>query len=1371
MSESSRPGDDFSPLVVSDLDARIASIQDQQAQDRLETNKGLNELRLMMQVMLERSGNSAPPSAPSAVTSTTASMAPPSQAVGVLPLEPNPVSTTSAPAPVLSTAFGLSPAISNAVPRVIYPSFDSSSGLINPELISLRAGQVAFFTPTANSAPHAAMSTSRFTSDDWNPDSSPSLAPTNLQKTTSSQQLSATKSVPSLARVGSLDATDRASESCREFFNDYDPCITIPSTHLDAKRTSFLREVTSLFTRVQPPASANFKYVRDSPVVYGWSADEHLRNLRIPLENNCEDEQFRGLAILQTLPLDKRELWKPTHDELYRRSLYVFFHADELRRARRDGSDSGSARAASHFLPSWSALTVHFLSVMSHTDGVLEPHLVAWDFAMVPGSNPLVFQIEWLRLHQLAGLPMDRLLDEVGHHVLLYRKAIPVDDWDAIYRKMTEYIRCEIGFRKTADLYKWCLRHVHAVHCALFDEGAHTRRAESRGHPDVAGHAAARARENPRPHRGSEPAAQSRSDKPPKPPKPQPAGRAPPLADRCTLHPDGWHTNAECRGRAAANQQGSQPSRPRPQGDSHSHQSRPAPAPVVPTPAVSRPATQIRSVLTIDSDEDWQSDEDSYLPMRSFWSEDDDSPSTASFFPAAESPRAASTRRIRIFRNPDDARLWLEGSNAIDALADSSRLEVASGDLDPASTTPTGVSSGVDEERLVVVQPPSPREERSIAVCPFRFVARSGSRVPVQPLRRPARKVKRARRGPNAHARTRNATRLYPSYGMRISVNLPTPLSMPVRSMRATTGRPRRHVDEVVQAVDCPPEPWNPDDPDQVAELLDQPEVDDAPRVPLTLVNQNASMGIQLHNAVWDTGAVCSMITAATCRSINLPFSEVANARLSVPGGTAAKLMTDYPVKVFIGDKVRRMRFIVDPTNRHTLIGQDLIRVMGGPQAKWPYEFAHVPGYFEKVAPPDVDAPPAPVAGPAVAVTSRHHEEIATWAMAELEKNNALIAPDERCTHPAAMVHVIHKAGTKPSFRPQYPYAEKFVHFVDVTVAQWILEGKIIPLASFPPLYCMPLLPLVKAVDAQGNIVSIRLTVDARGINIGLEFTPFPLPDMRELLRKLTGTLFTELDLQSFFTQMPVHPDSQHKLVIQHRGRYYQWTVAPFGLASLPAQAQLLMNAVLMHCSRTAAYIDNVTTGSEDSASAHIAALKPVFEALLRWRLRLTIPKAKIAQLRLAALGYQREGNTVALADDKKEAVRSWPTPETKDSLARFLGFTCFLRDHIFDYAAKTRILEAVKKSSRFDWTAEAQLCFDKLKEEIYHNALVLKVFDESKPTYIITDASTVGLPWLEFSISPIRLTLKCPRPTIWFTCVAAPRAVLNRHTPPTRLN
>jgi transposase InsO family protein len=496
------------------------------------------------------------------------------------------------------------------------------------------------------------------------------------------------------------------------------------------------------------------------------------------------------------------------------------------------------------------------------------------------------------------------------------------------------------------------------------------------------------------------------------------------------------------------------------------------------------------------------------------------------------------------------------------------------------------------------------------------------------------------------------------------------------------------------------------------------------------------------------------MITAATCQRLKLPFHS--SGRLSVPGGTAEKLITDYPVRVFIGNTICRVKFIVDPTNRHTLIGQDLIRIMGGPQAKWPYEFAHVPGYFEKEAPPDADAPPAPSAVPAATAVSRHHEEIAAWAMAELEKNNAQIAPNERCTHQAAMVYVIHKPGTKPSFRPQYPYAEKFVPFVDATIAQWLLEGKIVPLVNFPPLYCMPLLPLVKSVDAHGNILSIRLTVDARGINIGLEFTPFPLPDMRELLRKLTGTLFTELDLQSFFTQMPVHPDSQHKLVIHHRGRYYQWTVAPFGLASLPAQAQLLMNAVLKFCMHTVAYIDNVTTGSDDSAAAHIAALKPVFDAFLQWRLRLTIPKAKIAQLRLAALGYQREGNTVSLANDKKEVVRQWPTPENKESLARFLGFTCFLRDHIFDYASKTRVLEAVKNASRFAWTDEAQQCFSKLKEEIYHNALVLKVFDESKPTFIITDASTVGLAGILYQPEPADAEMPTPNNLVYLCSRAA---------------
>ena len=88
---------------------------------------------------------------------------------------------------------------------------------------------------------------------------------------------------------------------------------------------------------------------------------------------------------------------------------------------------------------------------------------------------------------------------------------------------------------------------------------------------------------------------------------------------------------------------------------------------------------------------------------------------------------------------------------------------------------------------------------------------------------------------------------------------------------------------------------------------------------------------------------------------------------------------------------------------------------------------------------------------------------------------------------------------------------------------------------------------------------------------------PLPLPD--EVQDCLAGlTIFSSLDLQCGFWQIPVHPDDQAKTAFCPGPGMglYQFTRMPFGLTGAPSSFQRLMDKLFCDMPFVTTYIDDV---------------------------------------------------------------------------------------------------------------------------------------------------------------------------------------------------
>ena len=98
--------------------------------------------------------------------------------------------------------------------------------------------------------------------------------------------------------------------------------------------------------------------------------------------------------------------------------------------------------------------------------------------------------------------------------------------------------------------------------------------------------------------------------------------------------------------------------------------------------------------------------------------------------------------------------------------------------------------------------------------------------------------------------------------------------------------------------------------------------------------------------------------------------------------------------------------------------------------------------------------------------------------------------------------------------------------------------------------------------------------------------------------------------------------------------------------------------------------------------------------------------------------------NPVKLAN-----VDDWPYPKSVKTLRHYLGAANYLRAHIPNFGTITAPLHSLTSSPnlRSEWSAKHSAALDQLKAAL-HSPLLLHHPDFSRPFYVSTDASGVGI-------------------------------------------
>ena len=184
----------------------------------------------------------------------------------------------------------------------------------------------------------------------------------------------------------------------------------------------------------------------------------------------------------------------------------------------------------------------------------------------------------------------------------------------------------------------------------------------------------------------------------------------------------------------------------------------------------------------------------------------------------------------------------------------------------------------------------------------------------------------------------------------------------------------------------------------------------------------------------------------------------------------------------------------------------------------------------------------------------------------------------------------------------------------------------------------------------------LRICIDYRELNKQTTKDAYPLPLPDKVQDRLAGaTIFSTLDLQSRYWQLPVRQEDQEKTAFCPGPgmRLYQFRQMPFGLTGAPSSFQRLMDSVFHGLPFVTTYIDDVLIHSS-SEKQHKEHLETVFQQLTDAGLTLRGRKCQIGMSQVCYLGHIFTGTGMQPDPKKVSSIQDWPTPTDTRLIKKF---------------------------------------------------------------------------------------------------------------------
>ena len=260
------------------------------------------------------------------------------------------------------------------------------------------------------------------------------------------------------------------------------------------------------------------------------------------------------------------------------------------------------------------------------------------------------------------------------------------------------------------------------------------------------------------------------------------------------------------------------------------------------------------------------------------------------------------------------------------------------------------------------------------------------------------------------------------------------------------------------------------------------------------------------------------------------------------------------------------------------------------------------------------------------------------------------------------------------------------------------------------------------------NSGSVRICVDLQMLNESVMREVHPLPSVDETLGQLAGgKVFSKLDANSGFWQIPLTADSRLLTTFLTPFGRYCFNKLPFGISSAPEHFQKQMTKLLEGLEGFVCLIDDILIHGR-SQEEHDSRLRAVLERLEAAGVTLNKEKCSFSKHQVKFLGHIVDENGISADPEKMDAIRDMKAPTNITELRRFLGMANQLGKFSHNLAELSQPLrELLSKKNSWWWAPEQTSAFNRIKDELTKET-VLALYDPLAETKVSADASSYGL-------------------------------------------
>lgn len=357
-----------------------------------------------------------------------------------------------------------------------------------------------------------------------------------------------------------------------------------------------------------------------------------------------------------------------------------------------------------------------------------------------------------------------------------------------------------------------------------------------------------------------------------------------------------------------------------------------------------------------------------------------------------------------------------------------------------------------------------------------------------------------------------------------------------------------------------------------------------------------------------------------------------------------------------------------------------------------------------------------------------------------IEKRRSVFSnPDESLPYNTNVVATIRTVDNEPVYSKLYPYPPGVTDFVNKEVDELLRQGIIQPSRSpyNNPIWVVD----KKGIDENGNKKK-RLVIDFRKLNDKTIEDRYPIPIITNMLCRFRKALyFSTADLKAGFHQILLALKDREKTAFSVNNGKYEFCRMPFGLKNAPSIFQRAMDDVLREGVGKFLdfYMDDVIIYSENEED-HIKHIDWVLKKLSDANMKVNIEKSVFFETSVEYLGFVVSKDGIKTCADKVEAIKNFPEPTNLFQVRSFLGLASYYRQFIMDFATIAKPMTDILKGDNGAVSAqrskkvtvrlnvEQVKSFNKLRQILASDDVVLQYPDFSKPFELTTDASSYGL-------------------------------------------